>query len=132
VDFHTPSGHEFVRMDGDLWTSNGSSLAYAKLGHQDSLWVPMIEKAWAIARRGESSYASISGGNGSGLQWGEALGGSQIDWSTDIFPTAELYLNMIQAQLQSGHAITIGGRPASPLPRSPASAAGSTFTWSIK
>jgi hypothetical protein len=109
VDFHTPNGHEFVRMDGDLWTTDGSSLAYAKLGHQDSLWVPIVEKGWAIARRGESTYASISGGNGSGLDWSQALGGSYISWETSIFPTPELYLDMIQSQLQAGHALELGG-----------------------
>src|SRR4051794_24156793 len=97
VDFHTPAGHEFVRVDGDLWSKNDKPI-YAKLGQEDSLWVPIVEKAWAIARRGESSYESIAGGNGSGLEWSAALGGTHIELNTQLFPTPQLYLMMIDSQ----------------------------------
>jgi hypothetical protein len=58
---------EYVRVDADLWVDDATNmLEYGKLGVDNSLWLPIVEKAWAFFRRQEGTYASISGDNGSG------------------------------------------------------------------
>lgn len=66
--FHTAGSPDYVRVDADLWVDDVSGvLEYA---HQSlvegAIWGPIVEKAWAIYRRYDAAYASISGGNGSG------------------------------------------------------------------
>jgi hypothetical protein len=58
---------DYVRVDSDLWASASGTPKYAKEGQEGAIWVPIIEKAFAIARRDEASYPSISGGNGTTL-----------------------------------------------------------------
>jgi hypothetical protein len=57
-------GNSFYRVDNDLAvTSAGSTtLTYAKLGAQNSMWVAIAEKAWAAYRTGANTMASIAGG----------------------------------------------------------------------
>jgi Calpain family cysteine protease/RTX calcium-binding nonapeptide repeat (4 copies) len=59
---------EYVRVDADLWVNDSNNaLTYAKLGlAEESLWGPIVEKAFALFRRQDGSYASIDGGNGVG------------------------------------------------------------------
>jgi hypothetical protein len=58
---------EYVRVDADLWVDDTSLLLeYAKLGVEDALWVPIVEKAWALFRQQDGMYSSISGGNSPG------------------------------------------------------------------
>ncbi|MBK7857745.1 MAG: hypothetical protein IPJ65_03770 [Archangiaceae bacterium] len=55
---------DYVRVDSDLWLNSSLKPAYAKLGEEGALWVALVEKAFAIARRDVGNYDSISGGNG--------------------------------------------------------------------
>ncbi|HLL20925.1 MAG TPA: C2 family cysteine protease, partial [Kofleriaceae bacterium] len=67
--FRTEGGAaEFVRVDGQLWVDETTKrLEYAKLGAvEEALWVPIVEKAFALYRRQNGLYTSIDGGNGSG------------------------------------------------------------------
>jgi len=91
---------QFVRVDADLWTwdSNGG-LTYARLGVDDSIWVPIVEKAWAFFRDQEGSYASISGGN-SGLGGAIGMGASKEVGEFGAFD-AQAIINWV-----------IAGRPA--------------------
>lgn len=58
---------KYVRVDADLWIKESNqSLEYGGLGVQGSIWLPIVEKAWAIFRQQDSAYSSISGGNASG------------------------------------------------------------------
>jgi Ca2+-binding RTX toxin-like protein len=50
----------FVRVNGVLPTVDGTNLAFARLGAESSIWVPIIEKAWAFFRTGVGTYASIN------------------------------------------------------------------------
>jgi hypothetical protein len=50
VQFTTGSTTTYVRVDGDLPTS-AWGVAYAKLGRQGSLWVALVEKAYAFYRQ---------------------------------------------------------------------------------
>lgn len=62
VRFRRGSASVYVRVDADLPTTAGGTLAYAGLGAASSLWVPLMEKAWAAFRTGSAGYASIDGG----------------------------------------------------------------------
>jgi Calpain family cysteine protease/RTX calcium-binding nonapeptide repeat (4 copies) len=66
VRFYRNGVEDYVRVDSDFWASGGT-LKYAREGQQGAIWVPVVEKAFAIARRDEGSYQSISGGNGTTL-----------------------------------------------------------------
>ena len=51
------------RVDNDLAVTGSSTTpAYAKLGAQNSMWVAVIEKAFAHYRTGSNNFASIEGG----------------------------------------------------------------------
>jgi hypothetical protein len=51
-----------VRVNADLPVWPDGQLAYAGLGVQNSLWVAITEKAFAVYRNQAQSYAAISGG----------------------------------------------------------------------
>lgn len=63
-------GDRYFRVDSDLPVRDANkgavaeNLKYARLGHESSLWVAIIEKAFAFYRRGANSYASINIGSG--------------------------------------------------------------------
>jgi hypothetical protein len=57
-------GDDFYRVDNDLPVASSASSrpAYAGLGAQNSMWVAIVEKAFAHYRRGANSYASLEDG----------------------------------------------------------------------
>jgi calpain family cysteine protease/hemolysin type calcium-binding protein len=61
-------GNNFYRVDNEMpvWnTASGttaSNLRYASTGAQNSMWVAVVEKAFAHYRRGQNTYASLDGG----------------------------------------------------------------------
>jgi hypothetical protein len=57
-------GNNVYRVDDDLpvVSSSSTSPVYAQLGAQNSMWVAIVEKAYALYRTGANSYASIEGG----------------------------------------------------------------------
>ena len=75
---------QYVRVDADLWVNDSNNaLTYAKLGlAEEALWGPIVEKAFALFRREEGSYASIDGGNGEGS--GTVIMGANNDERYDI------------------------------------------------
>ena len=60
-------GGSFYRVDGDLptWSATSTDPRNAGLGHQGSLWVAIVEKAYAFHRTGGAnhSYRSLDGGD---------------------------------------------------------------------
>jgi len=63
TQFWNGSQWTFYRVDADLPTYNGTnSLYYANVGAQQSIWVPIMEKAFTEFRSGSNSYNSIHGG----------------------------------------------------------------------
>jgi len=119
VDMHTSLGTSiYLRIDGDLPVWNGTpELAYAGLGHGNSLWAAIIEKAWAIYRNNSGKYGDINGGNNPGIAQNLAFHLSEQDfpnWPPDsstpgIFSTADQFMSAIYTQVKAGKAITIGG-----------------------
>jgi hypothetical protein len=62
VDFMNGKTTNQVRVNADLPVWPDGQLAYAGLGVQNSLWVAVVEKAFAVYRTHSDSYASIGGG----------------------------------------------------------------------
>ena len=94
----------FVRVDNELATYswNSSLPAYAKLGNEGSMWVAVIEKAYAHFRTGVSSYDSISAG------WmSEAFTalGTPLS-STWNASSSDNLIAQIETQLAQGKAVT--------------------------
>src|SRR5262249_51284851 len=58
-------GSNFYRVDGDLptWSATSTDQRYAGLGAGGSLWVAIVEKAYASFRTGANTYASLANGD---------------------------------------------------------------------
>jgi Ca2+-binding RTX toxin-like protein len=103
VRFHGLFGDEFVRVDGDLPGGNADGTHHAGLGAENSIWVAIMEKAFAFFRKNEGTYASIEGGT-SGEAF-DALGISN-DFSLLGFNRDGL-MNRFRDDLAAGRAVTI-------------------------
>ncbi|WP_163864936.1 C2 family cysteine protease [Myxococcus eversor] len=65
VRFYRDGDPVYVRVDGDLWVNSATNgLQYAKLGSTGALWVPIVEKAYAIMRSDSADYSAIDTGDG--------------------------------------------------------------------
>jgi hypothetical protein len=69
VRFRILGQERYFRIDSDLAVTSSGSVAYARLGRQQSLWIALLEKAWTFARPGV--FRSQAGGPGS-YAWIEA------------------------------------------------------------
>lgn len=102
VRFDLGGQADYVRVDAELPTDHSGALAYARLGKQSSLWVALMEKAFAFFRTGEGTYQSIDGG------WmHEAfldLGMTPMDDAS--FGSATALLDTIGGELSAGEAVT--------------------------
>src|SRR5205823_10283820 len=58
-------GNNFYREDADLptWNAASTDQCYAGLGHDGSLWVALVEKAYTHYRTGANTYASLNNGD---------------------------------------------------------------------
>jgi hypothetical protein len=58
-------GGSYYRVDADLptWGATSTDQRYAGLGQQNSLWVAILEKAYASYRTGANTYASLNNGD---------------------------------------------------------------------
>jgi hypothetical protein len=131
VRFVRNGQEDYVRVDSDLWASAAGTPKYAKVGQEGALWVPVIEKAFAIARRDKASYPSISGGNGTTLStlpytnesWAINDGLSEttvLNWFNNGQPSGTIkntingsvtmLLLSIHAELGAGFPLTTGAR----------------------
>src|SRR5262249_31908327 len=109
VNFKTKAGQNvFVRVDADLWTYASGTPVYAKLGPQKSLWVAVVEKAWAFYARGDGWYASIHGGFTPSISAGAALGIKGDKHPTETYALPVDYLEAIRKALDDGKAVTFG------------------------
>jgi len=51
----------YIRVTSELWVTESGALRYARLGRRGCLWVPIIEKAFAVCRRSPAGYDSVYG-----------------------------------------------------------------------
>jgi hypothetical protein len=62
VRFYQNGSPVYLRIDADLPVTGAGSLAYAHLSASGEIWVPLIEKAYAVFHNGGDSYALLEGG----------------------------------------------------------------------
>lgn len=104
VRFFSGATPVYEHLDATLPTNTNGNLIYSKLGQNNSLWVPLMEKALAAFRYGGDSYSNLDGG------WmNEAYSDLGIT-STNTFywTSASALLTQIQNELNSGEAVTAG------------------------
>jgi len=134
VRFFQPNGEKtYVRVTAELWVDNTGAPMYARLGREGSIWVPIIEKAFAICRRNTASYGSIVGGNGrenNDLVWKHTYinidetgvnPDDVISWVNSGEPEgrmkdtlcarAQTFLGQINTQRQLGKGMVLGAPP---------------------
>jgi hypothetical protein len=103
VQFVKGGSKVYVRVDADLPTyGGGSTPAYAKFGAQGSMWVAVMEKAYAYVRKPEVSYLSLDSG------WmSEANSILGLSNRSTYYPSsAATLLQSITADLAAGKAVT--------------------------
>jgi hypothetical protein len=132
VRFFHKGAAEYVRVDADFYTqgSDAKKLAYAGLGQENSIWVAIVEKAFAFWRKEDGHYASIGGGITKWKDTDEALGligqdltkgepvapQKVVDWfksgSPDIGTTVKTaavdWLKAVKSELAAGKAVIVG------------------------
>lgn len=104
VRFYSGGSEVYLRLDADLPVS-GANPAYAKLGMDGELWVPIVEKAYAYFRYGQNSYASISGGWMSTVY--NQIANCSSPWRYATGTATDLYA-YLASNLSAGHPITMG------------------------
>ncbi len=106
VRFLNGSVPVFEHIDATLPTDTGGGPINAKLGQDNSLWAPLLEKALAIFRKSGNTYSDLSSG------WmNEAyadLGINGFDYSPNFWASPTDMLKQIQTQLSSHQAVTAG------------------------
>jgi hypothetical protein len=103
-------GNTFIRVDGDLPTNSGGSLINAGLGTGNSLWVAIMEKAWAFYRKGDSDW------NSTGWGWmdeafsamGVGTNTLNVDGWYKFWNNANNLWDYVCGELAAGKATTIG------------------------
>jgi len=105
-------GDRFFRVDGDLPVRDpqkgavAGNLKYARLGHENSLWVAIVEKVFAHYRRGANSYASIN--IGSGVEVNRAFRSSSATSKTiNSYENAVSLAKDIAMRVATAQAVTI-------------------------
>jgi Ca2+-binding RTX toxin-like protein len=115
VRFFDGNAPVYVRVDGDLPTNGMGALAYANLGGGNSLWVAIMEKAWAYYRHNDSNYKSTEDGEADEVY--SALGASSGSVGTfgfQLMNRPDLLWNYVSNELAAGKSVvasTPGGPP---------------------
>ncbi len=101
-------GNNFYRVDADLPVNiGGTTPAYAKLGAENSMWVAVVEKAFAHYRTGANSYASIEGGWA--VEINRAFGSTSAgEKSIESYSSATALANDMYSRWLNYQAVTIG------------------------
>jgi hypothetical protein len=102
-------GNNFYRVDNDLPVANPASSrpAYAALGAERSMWVAVVEKAFAHYRRGANSYSSLQGGWG--VEVNRAFRAKSVgDRSINSYSSAAAMAADLANLAAAGQAVTIG------------------------
>jgi hypothetical protein len=102
-------GSNYYRVDSDLPVAGSSSTtpAYAQLGANKSMWVAIVEKAYAHYRTGANSYASLEFGWSVDLNkaFGTTVPG---DYAISGYGSATAMANAISNLWNKYEAVTIG------------------------
>jgi hypothetical protein len=109
VHFVDGSSEVYFRVDADLPTYSWGSPSYAKLGTDNSLWVAIVEKAWAFFRYRDGNYDSLSMGNTNAVYnaMGSTAIGLDINSTYTSKNTASDFIRYIKGQLDAGLVVTV-------------------------
>ncbi len=112
VKFTRAGSPVFVRVSNQIPTAGGSNFRYARPGAAGTVWVPIMEKAFAYFRSGANTYASINAG------WmGEAYSALGVNSSTvwlNSSVTEQSLFTMLSGDMAAGRAVTFGTFSTSP------------------
>jgi fibronectin type 3 domain-containing protein len=112
VKFTRAGSPVFVRVSSQIPTAGGSNFRYARPGAAGTVWVPIMEKAFAYFRSGANTYASINAG------WmGEAYTALGVNSSTvwlNTSVTEQSLFTMLSGDMAAGRAVTFGTFSTSP------------------
>jgi hypothetical protein len=97
-------GKTYVRIDGQLPVTSWGSLAYANFGAQNSLWAPLMEKAYSIVRD-HSNYTALDQGGFMGDVF-NAMGLQNM--SIFSASSGSNLLTKLMNDLTAGQAVTFG------------------------
>ena len=106
VRFFRDGRESYIRVDADLPVMYGTTLAFAGLGAEGQMWAPLVEKAYAVFRYGENSYASLSGGWMADV-YRHVADDNAANWSISIRTDAEIF-SSLQTSLAAGRVVTAG------------------------
>lgn len=130
--YETDGAPVYYRVDADLWVSTNKVPVYARPGAEGSIWVPIVEKAYAFFRRDEGTYRSIDGGDGllpdqlgAGMEqhpWGDGFTQEYVKgWDDDGQPSGpdqtkirdsvRSMLRWISDRRDEGYPVVVGGAP---------------------
>jgi len=104
VKFDIKGKFTTVRVDGQLPATADGTLAYAGLGTGGSIWVAIVEKAYAAVRTNAASYASLDSG------WMDEAFAILGDTSASSFAAdnAQSLLSTLSKDLSAGDSIVMG------------------------
>jgi hypothetical protein len=111
VQFNQGVNPVFVRVSDDVPTTNGTSYRFARPGASGSVWVPIMEKAFAYFRTGANTYSSISGGWMGDVFTAFGVASSSIG-ASNASETA--LFSFVSTALASGKGVTFGTTVSSP------------------
>jgi hypothetical protein len=101
VRFRKGVSDVYVRVDADLPTAADGSLLYAGFGAEGTMWVALLEKAWAAFRTGFGGYAALEGG------WmDESYAVLRIPSVSTMSGTGQAVLTAMAAALSAGKSVT--------------------------
>jgi hypothetical protein len=106
VEFHSGSTPEYVSVDGELPAYSNGQPVYAGLGQGNSIWVAVLEKAFAVYRDGDNSYQNIASGWMDEVY--EDLGLSSSDTYAEFSNSQAAFMNTIAQDLAKHQAVTAG------------------------
>lgn len=106
VKFVKAGSPVFVRVSNQVPTSGGSNYRYARPGAAGTVWVPIMEKAFAYFRSSANTYASISGGWMGEVYSAMGVNSSTIWMNTSV--TEQSLFSMLSSDLAAGRAVTFG------------------------
>ncbi len=102
-------GSNYYRVDNELAVASSSSTTpvYAKLGRENSMWVAIVEKAYAHYRSGANTYASLEGGWS--VEVNRAFGSSSAgEKAFNTYSSATALANDIYNRWNNFEAVTVG------------------------
>jgi hypothetical protein len=106
VRFYRDGREAYVRINADLPVMPGGTLAYAGLGGQGQVWVPLVEKAYAVFRDELNSYIALGGGWMNDV-YSDLTNAGGTSWQTSLKSNSQIY-STLQAELAAGRTVTAG------------------------